>query len=342
MKPLGSRSVVRPVTVSSQDRVSILIGRLGSFETALLAPRITEGRPIDLLLNEELTHLHPAPEFHPESQSRLDVLMRAFPERATVEPAGRADLERVHSPAYLDSLFEESDETRWIDFDTFVTPTTPRAAKLAAELAIEAARKGAFAITRPPGHHASRDRAMGFCLINNIAVAARYAQAALGAERVAILDWDIHHGNGTEAIFWEDPTVLYVSLHAWPYYPGTGGPHTKTPAGEDVPGGTSETTINIPLPGGTGDRTYLQAFEQLAYPAVEAFAPDLVLVSIGFDPHRDDPLSPTVLSDKAFYTLASRTASLCPKVGAVLEGGYNLSALPRLVELTIEGFNNPS
>jgi len=272
---------------------------------------------------------------------RLEVLL-PIAEHVEVEPATRDDLERVHSPAYLDSLFEDTADTRWIDFDTFVTPTSARAATLAAGLTIEAARSGGFALVRPPGHHASREKAMGFCLINNIAVAARYAQAELGVERVAILDWDIHHGNGTEAIFWDDPSVLYVSLHAWPYYPGTGGPSPKTPSGEDVPGGESPTTLNIPLPGGTGDRSYLQAFEQIAYPAVEAFKPELVLVSIGYDPHRDDPLSPTVLTDRAFYQLASRTASLCPRVGAVLEGGYNLHSLPRLVEITVEGFNNPT
>jgi len=119
-------------------------------------------------------------------------------------------------------------------------------------------------------------------------------------------------------------------------------PSPKTPSGEDVPGGENPTTLNIPLPGGTGDRSYLQAYEQIAYPAVEAFSPDLVLVSVGFDAHRDDPLSPTILTDRAFYQLASRTASLAPRVAAVLEGGYNLHSLPRLVEITVEGFNNPS
>lgn len=272
---------------------------------------------------------------------RLEVLPPVA-EHITTEPATREDLERVHSPAYLDSLFEETLETRWIDFDTFVTPTTAKAAKLAAGMTLEAVRRGGFALVRPPGHHASREKAMGFCLINNIAVAARYAQAELGLEKIAILDWDIHHGNGTEAIFWDDPSVLYVSLHAWPYYPGTGGPSPKTPSGEDVPGGENPTTLNIPLPGGTGDRSYLQAYEQIAYPAVEAFSPDLVLVSVGFDAHRDDPLSPTILTDRAFYQLASRTASLAPRVAAVLEGGYNLHSLPRLVEITVEGFNNPS
>jgi acetoin utilization deacetylase AcuC-like enzyme len=269
------------------------------------------------------------------------VLQDAFPDFASGEPASRTDLERVHPAAYLDS-FENVQTTEWIDFDTFVTPTTAEAILLAVGQTLEATRRGGFALVRPPGHHASSEHAMGFCLVNNIAIATRYAQAVLDLERIAILDWDIHHGNGTESIFWDDPNVLYVSLHAWPYYPGTGGPRAKTASGEDVPGGESPTTVNIPLPGGTGDRTYLTAFEEIAYPAVEAFKPDIVLCSIGFDAHRDDPLSPTMLTDQAFYVLASRTASLAPRVGAVLEGGYNLGTLPRLVELTISGFENPS
>ena len=267
------------------------------------------------------------------------MLISAFPDYATAEPATRADLERVHPVSYLDG-FEGLDATQWIDFDTFVTPTSSEAIKLAVGVTLEAVRRGGFALVRPPGHHASQENAMGFCLVNNIAIATRYAQAVLGLKRVAILDWDIHHGNGTEAIFWADPDVLYVSVHAWPYYPGTGGPKSAT--GEDIPGGDSPTTLNIPLPGGTGDRSYLQAFEQIAYPAVEAFAPDIVLVSVGFDAHRDDPLSPTVLTDQAFYHLASRAASLAPRFAAVLEGGYNLSTLPRLVETTVAGFENPS
>jgi acetoin utilization deacetylase AcuC-like enzyme len=270
------------------------------------------------------------------------VLLEAFPEHREAEPASRTDLERIHTSAYLDSLEPTGDGTRWVDYDTFITPTSAEAAKLAAGATLEAVRCGGFALVRPPGHHASSDQSMGFCLINNIAVAARYAQVELGLARVAILDWDIHHGNGTEAIFWDDPTVLYVSLHAWPYYPGTGGPSPKTAGAEDIPGGARPTTLNIPLPGGTGDRSYIQAFEQIACPAVEAFEPDIVLVSIGFDAHRNDPLSPTVLSDRAFYHLASRTAGISPRVAAVLEGGYNLDTLPRLVELTLDGFDNPS
>jgi len=290
-------------------------------------------------VHPDLVRLHPAPEGHPESQTRLQVLLDAFPEYIEAEPATRADLERVHSVSYLDSL-KQSGTTSWLDFDTFVTPTTAEAARLAAGQAIEAVRCGGFALTRPPGHHASREHGMGFCLVNNVAVAARYAQAELGLERIAILDWDVHHGNGTEAIFWDDPSVLYVSLHAWPYYPGTGGP--RSASAQDAPGGESETTLNIPLPVGTGDRAYMQMFENFAYPAVAAFSPDAVLVSVGFDAHRDDPLSPTGLTDPTFRQLASRAAGLAPRVAAVFEGGYNLETLPRLVETTIDGFEHPA
>jgi acetoin utilization deacetylase AcuC-like enzyme len=227
-----------------------------------------------------------------------------------------------------------------MDFDTYVTPTSAEAARLAVGQAIEAVRRGGFALTRPPGHHASRDNAMGFCLVNNVAVATRYAQAELGLEKIAILDWDVHHGNGTEAIFWDDQSVLYVSLHAWPYYPGTGGPRLE--GTQNAPGGESETTLNIPLPIGTGDRAFMQMFENFACPAVEAFAPDMVLVSIGFDAHRDDPLSPTALTDPTFHRLASLTAGLASRVAAVFEGGYNLDTLPGLVETTISGFENPA
>jgi len=186
----------------------------------------------------------------------------------------------------------------------------------------------AYGLCRPPGHHAEPDRAMGFCLFNSIAVAARHALAARGLSRVAILDWDVHHGNGTQAIFWDDPTVLAVSIHEWPFYPGTGGPNEQ-----------AETTLNVPLPAGSGDEEYERAFDELVEPAVRAFEPELVLVSAGFDAHRDDPLANMNVSDDGFRELARRSSALAPRCAAVLEGGYNLSTLPRLVAAALEGFS---
>jgi acetoin utilization deacetylase AcuC-like enzyme len=168
---------------------------------------------------------------------------------------------------------------------------------------------------------------MGFCIFDNAAVAARYAQAELGIERVAIVDWDVHHGNGTEEIFRDDDSVLFVSLHQWPFYPGTGGP-----------GDQADTTVNVPMPAGSGDAEYRRVFDEVVEPAVRAFEPDLVLVSAGFDPHEDDPLAGMLVTEDGFRELARRSAALGPRTAAVLEGGYNLSTLPRLVTAALDGF----
>jgi acetoin utilization deacetylase AcuC-like enzyme len=168
---------------------------------------------------------------------------------------------------------------------------------------------------------------MGFCLFDNVAVAARYAQAELDAARVAIVDFDVHHGNGTEAIFLDDPSVLFISLHEWPFYPGTGGP-----------GEGNETTINVPLPAGTDDAGYAQAFDEIVEPAVSRFGPDLLLVSAGFDAHEEDPLAMMQLSADGFRSLAERCSALAPRTAAVLEGGYNLQTLPDLVASALDGF----
>ena len=284
------------------------------------APRRSGGL-VELLTNPELARLHPTGS-HPERQERLAGLDGETVERL----ASEEQLARVHSPAYLAQIREIAEPTQ-LDGDTPASETSWRAARLAAGIALEAVDRNGFALVRPPGHHALADRAMGFCLVNNVALAATYAQAELGLARVAIVDFDVHHGNGTEAIFRDDDSVLFASLHQWPFYPGTGGPGTS-----------DETTLNLPLPAGTGDADYLAVFEERVVPTVLAFAPDLVLVSAGFDAHEEDPLGGLELTDAAFRELGAACATLAPRVAAVLEGGYNLATLPRLVASAQAGF----
>jgi acetoin utilization deacetylase AcuC-like enzyme len=233
----------------------------------------------------------------------------------------------------------------WLDTDTRVSPESFEACLLATgavlgavdAVAMEAYHRpdSLFTLTRPPGHHSGSDRAMGFCLLNHVSIAARYAQHVYDMERVAILDWDVHHGNGTQEIHYDDPSVLFISLHQWPLYPGTGW---VDETGNRDGGGHS---VNIPLPAGSRDQEYLEALDRVALPIIEQFAPQLLLVSAGQDGHASDPLSEQLLSCRGFRAMAERAAALARRLSiglvAVHEGGYNVSTLPMLDRSIVAG-----
>jgi acetoin utilization deacetylase AcuC-like enzyme len=257
-----------------------------------------------------------------------------------VEPftADLTDLARVHDHDYLEQLAAFSLAGGGdLDPDTYATVdswTIARQAAGAGLAAIDALRRAddglAFVAARPPGHHALPHQAMGFCLLNNIAVAAA-ALTAVG-ERVLIVDWDVHHGNGTQAMFWNDPNVLYVSTHQWPLFPGSGAAHEV--GGPDALG----LTVNIPLPPGTTGDVVRRAIDEVALPAIETFGPTWVLVSAGFDAHRADPLAQLALSSGDFAQLGKAVAALAPRAGRLalfLEGGYDLVALRTSVSATL-------
>jgi acetoin utilization deacetylase AcuC-like enzyme len=283
---------------------------------------------------------------HPERPARLGAVERALDDPVLdelVAPISSRDatfeeLARVHEPHYLTAVAGLAEAGGGdLDPDTAVAPGSWATAVAAAGLglaAVEALGTGtadaAFVAPRPPGHHATAGRGMGFCLVNNVAVTA--AALADEGERVLVVDWDVHHGNGTQDIFWVDPRVLYASTHQWPAYPGTGR------AGETGGPGAEGTTVNVPLPAGATGDVALAAFDEAMAPAVDAFDPTWVLVSAGFDAHRDDPLGDLAWSAGDFAALTRRVAAWAPAPGrtvAFLEGGYDLGALARSVTATV-------
>ena len=283
---------------------------------------------------------HRAPDGHPEHPGRAAAIWRFFEEeglaarcrRVPARAATDAELHRIHTPAHVRAIDATARE-RFVqlDPDTYASAGSAEAARLAAggliDLAAEVAAGGlenGFALLRPPGHHAEADRAMGFCLFNNVAVAARALQDRGAARRVLVVDWDLHHGNGTQHSFWDDPTVLYFSTHQFPFYPGTG-------AASEIGGGAGRGfTVNVPWPAGMGDSEYLAAFDRILLPIARAFAPDVVLVSAGFDAADGDPLGAMRLSPAGYAALTARVAALRPgKTVLALEGGYDLDAIAR-------------
>jgi acetoin utilization deacetylase AcuC-like enzyme len=285
---------------------------------------------------------------HPESPRRLAAILdglAAQPVAGTVtrapRPATDGELAAVHGQLYLESIGALAGVTAQLDPDTVMSPGSYAAALLAAGAAVGAVEEvwsgraeNAFALVRPPGHHAEAAHAMGFCLFNNAAIAAEAARR-LGAERVMVLDWDVHHGNGTQHIFERRRDVLYLSSHQFPYYPGTGDSH------EIGTGEGAGYTVNCPLPPGQGDADYGAVFQDLFLPAGEAYRPDVIIVSAGFDAHARDPLADMRVTERGFAAMCSAIKDLAlshcaGKLVLLLEGGYHLDALAQSVRACLE------
>jgi acetoin utilization deacetylase AcuC-like enzyme len=304
-----------------------------------------------LLISSTRFEEHTPPPGHPERPERacvFDVVAGAWLEQGGRVEAPRAatreELARVHDADYLDAIDRVSGVAAMLDADTFTSPESVAIAALAAGATVQAAEHAlarnepAFALVRPPGHHAERNRAMGFCLYNNVAVAAAAALAS-GLERVAVVDIDVHHGNGTQWIFYGDPRVLYVSSHQFPFYPGTG-------AADEVGTGTGAGfTVNIPLEAGATDADYDLVYRAVVAPVVEQFAPQLTLISAGYDAHDLDPLASMRMSAAGYGRLVARIRDAARRSGAlalVTEGGYHLPALRECLETTLAILEAPT
>lgn len=288
---------------------------------------------------------------HPENPDRLKAILSSLEgdeslwaklNKLAPKAADDRDIIRCHSERLIEQIRLLCERgVSFIDLDTVISSESFEVARLAAGAAIIAvdqvfsgASQNAFALVRPPGHHATANQAMGFCLFNNAAIGARYAQARWGAERVLIIDWDVHHGNGTQDIFYQDPTVFYFSTHQYPYYPGTGA------ASERGTNGGEGTTLNIPLSGGTPAPAHRQAFSDALKAIEEKFPPDLIIISAGFDSRRGDPLGGLMLEDSDFREMTKEVIDMAERhagarVVSVLEGGYNLDTLGETVRTHI-------
>ena len=288
---------------------------------------------------------------HPENKLRLiktveyldkiDLLNKL--ENISFEPANENDLKLIHSPEQIVTVKNAcSENTAFLDPDTSVSAKSYEISLLAVGGTLKAVHqvaknknKNAFCLIRPPGHHSTPSHSMGFCLFNNAAIAVRYLQKRLNHQRILIIDWDAHHGNGTQEAFYDDPTVLYFSTHHYPFYPGTGSSEEK---GEKEGFGYN---INVPLSSGSGDKEYISAFDQILKPAAEKFKPDFTLISAGFDAHMDDPLGGMAVTDKGFKILTEITMDIANKycnnkIVSILEGGYNIRTLPKTIAAHLE------
>ncbi len=311
------------------------------------------GIPAPLYLSHPSSREHD-PGAHPERARRTEAIERELGarawlgwERASSPPATRAALEAVHAPRYLAAIEELcSSGGGAIDLDTRASPGTWEAAlhgSGGATALVDALVRGeapaAFSAHRPPGHHADAVHAMGFCFLNHVAVAARHALDAHGLGRVLVVDWDVHHGNGTNDIFHAMPEVLFASIHQSPLYPGTG------PAADVGSGPGEGYTVNLPVPGGSGDETWCSLVEHVIVPLARDFAPELVLISAGFDAHAADPLGSCRVTEWGFAAMAGSlrrlAAELAVPIGAVLEGGYELDSLATSVAATLEALGAP-
>ena len=295
---------------------------------------------------------HDAGRGHPERSERLVSTMAWlegrdwFDDLVRVDPvmADPAWIETVHDASYI-ARAEETCRAGapFLDVaDVGVSRRSSDVARLAAGGALAMADgivagdvENGFVLSRPPGHHAERGMALGFCLFNNVAIAARYLQRTHGVDKVLILDFDVHHGNGTQHTFEEDPSVMYASIHQYPYYPGTGA------VSETGMGRGAGATVNCPVPAGAGDEEYQRAFNERILPAAEAFAPEFVIVSAGFDAHAADPLAQVRVSTECFAWMTGRIVEVADKhaggrVLSMLEGGYNIDVLPRCVATHLE------
>jgi acetoin utilization deacetylase AcuC-like enzyme len=304
------------------------------------------------LADDLLFDQHVSPPGHPERPARLTAARQGI-ERSTAAATARRlaprdasldELGRVHTASYLEQLEKIDGSSGHLDADTFYTARSFDAARRASGAALaltDALLDGSsdfgFGLLRPPGHHARPSHAMGFCILNHVAVAARHALAR-GARRVVILDWDVHHGNGTEEIFERVPEVLYISLHQSPQYPGTG------PAGDVGAGEGHGFTLNVPLAAGADNAVYVAAFERLILPVIEQFAPDFTLVSAGYDAHRRDPLGGMELDADGYAWMARQlleTTRRGPqaRIAFLLEGGYDLQAVQESVQYTVDALD---